>query len=116
MVEKNIQPWMLVNVSSRRSTLNHNRPDMRPKPIVCTQLSLESICGRATVKFLLDNTLNWVQKDVGHLEDSSQPNSPAGLLLLLLPLLDACVLCDACDVLSDHEDRPLSSSSLAVTI
>ena len=61
------------------------------------------------MKFLCDKTLNWVQKDVGHLDDSSQQNSVGELLHPLL----ACVLCDAWLWLSDHDERPLSSSSLA---
>lgn len=54
-------------------------------------------------------TLNWVQNEVGHLVDSSQWNSVGELWHPLL----AWVLCDAWLWLSDQDERPLSSSSLA---
>jgi hypothetical protein len=66
VVEKNIQPWMSCKASSLRSSWNHSSPANKPNPIVCTQLSFDNILGRASWKFLCDNTLNCVQKLVGH--------------------------------------------------
>ena len=57
-------------------------------------------------------TLNWVQNDVGHFDDSSQWNSAGELWHPLL----AWVLWDAWLWLSDQEERPLSSSSLAAIV
>lgn len=68
VVEKNIQPWISCRDSSFLSSWNQRRPAKIPKPIVCTQLSLDNILGLASWKFLCDNTLNCVQKLVGQVK------------------------------------------------
>lgn len=61
-MEKNIQPWMSWSDSSVRSSRNHSSPAMSPSTTVCTQLSVDSILGRASWKFRWLNTCHRIKQ------------------------------------------------------